>query len=211
MTIVNDFSILKSVQEVRVLGKRQEGAKKTRQSLIQAAKVLHDQKGLANVSVDEIVALAGVSKGSFYVYFKRKEDIAAEIAFNPFVELIQSLDTSSHSALEKLCCFLIESVQLIEEQGLSMCQEWMKSAVSPISENTPGMIKLNLDRNYVLATLQLAKQNQEIEGNTSLDPLVDMIMAQYYGAVALWSLTNGKFSMVEDIQEFTKRLKTLLK
>ena len=105
----------------------------------------------------------------------------------------------------------MESAQLIEEQGLEMCQEWMKSAVSPISESTPGMIKLNFDRNYVLTTLQLAKQNQEIDENASLDALADMIMAQYYGAVALWSLTNGQFSMVEDIQEFTQRLQTLLK
>lgn len=92
-----------------------------------------------------------------------------------------------------------------------MCQEWMKSAVSPISENTPGMDKLSFDRKYVLATLQLAKQDQEIEGNTSLDALADTILAEYYGAVALWSLTNGKFPMVENIQEFTKRLMTLLK
>ncbi len=193
------------------MGKRQEAAKKTRQSLLQAAKALHQEKGLTNTSVDEIVSRAGVSKGSFYVYFKRKEDIASELAFLPFEELIQSLDVSSISALERLKRFLMESVQLIEKQGLSMCQEWMKSAVSPMSDNTPGMAKLDLDRNHVLTTLQLAKQNQEIENNAPLEPLADEIMAQYYGAVTLWSLTNGRYPMVKQIEEFAKKLDMVLK
>lgn len=209
MTKVNDCSTIKLALEGK--RSRQESARRTRQKLLQAANILHKEKGLAHTSVDEIVALAGVSKGSFYVYFKRKEDIAAELAFLPYEELIQSLEASSSSALERLNRFLIESVQLIEKQGLSMCQEWMKSAVSPMSDDTPGITKLNLDRNYVLKTLQVAKQNQEIENSASLESLADMIMAQYYGVVALWSLTNGRYSMVERINDFAKKLDTVLK
>jgi len=42
---------------------------------------LFARKGFDKTTVDEIVAKAGVAKGTFYLYFKSKDDLIKELAF----------------------------------------------------------------------------------------------------------------------------------
>ncbi len=55
---------------------------KTRERIVQVATELFASKGFDRATVDEIVAKAGVAKGTFYLYFKSKEDLVKEIAFD---------------------------------------------------------------------------------------------------------------------------------
>ncbi|WP_297535764.1 TetR/AcrR family transcriptional regulator [Thermococcus sp.] len=54
---------------------------KTREKLVSAAMELFAKKGFDKTTVDEIVAKAGVAKGTFYLYFKSKDDLIKELAF----------------------------------------------------------------------------------------------------------------------------------
>jgi AcrR family transcriptional regulator len=51
-----------------------------RKALLAAAEELFGASGSGAVSVDDIVARAGVAKGTFYNHFRDKDDIAAQIA-----------------------------------------------------------------------------------------------------------------------------------
>src|SRR5260221_13620445 len=48
---------------------------KTRERILREAAKLFNEKGFAAATVDEIVGLADVSKGTFFNYFRRKEDL----------------------------------------------------------------------------------------------------------------------------------------
>ncbi len=54
----------------------------TRQRIIECARELFNRKGFAEVSIDEIMARAELTRGGFYNHFKTKEDL--------FVEAIQA-------------------------------------------------------------------------------------------------------------------------
>ncbi|WP_297518230.1 TetR/AcrR family transcriptional regulator [Thermococcus sp.] len=54
---------------------------KIREKLVSAAMELFAKKGFDKTTVDEIVAKAGVAKGTFYLYFKSKKDLINELAF----------------------------------------------------------------------------------------------------------------------------------
>jgi len=54
---------------------------RTREKLVFAAMELFAKKGFDKTTVDEIVAKAGVAKGTFYLYFKSKDDLIKELAF----------------------------------------------------------------------------------------------------------------------------------
>ena len=69
------------------MNKRQQSAINTKKKLIQAALKLLKKNGLSSINVEEITKEAGVAKGTFYVYFKRKEDIIAEYSRYPFKEI----------------------------------------------------------------------------------------------------------------------------
>src|ERR1700730_9159078 len=51
-------------------GTRMSGALQTREALLDAGAALAEEHGLAGVSVNMVVARAGVAKGTFYVHFK---------------------------------------------------------------------------------------------------------------------------------------------
>ena len=54
------------------LGRRKA---RTRDRILREAAKLFDEKGFASTTVDEIVARADVSKGTFFNYFSRKDDL----------------------------------------------------------------------------------------------------------------------------------------
>ncbi len=186
------------------MGKRQEAAKQTRENIVLAAKRLHERKGLAGVSVDDIVAEAGVSKGTFYVYFERREDIAYEIAFRDMGAVAESLKNKSGTAAEKVAEFLAESARFIEEGGLELCKQWMKGAVCPAGSDGRGIAKLKLDRDFIYETLAAAEKDGGPSGTLPAEQLADMITAEYYGAVTLWCMTDGRFPMRERLNRFAE-------
>ena len=51
---------------------------KTRARIVQAARKLFNLRGFAEVSIDEIMGEAGLTRGGFYKHFARKEDLYAE-------------------------------------------------------------------------------------------------------------------------------------
>ena len=67
--------------------KKRVAAERTRRKIMDAAEKLISERGFDHVTVDEITAEAGVSKGSFYTYFKRKEDVVGKIAHEHFEDV----------------------------------------------------------------------------------------------------------------------------
>src|SRR5690242_15112925 len=51
---------------------------KTRKNIIKAARRLFNRRGFENVSVNEIMAAAGLTRGGFYSYFESKSDLYVE-------------------------------------------------------------------------------------------------------------------------------------
>jgi len=73
-----------------------EHKQQTRARIVECARVLFNRKGFAEVSIDEIMASAGLTRGGFYNHFKTKEDLYVEAVaayrdFNP-VERWPQLD-----------------------------------------------------------------------------------------------------------------------
>lgn len=60
------------------MNKRQLASECTKRKLLEAATDLIGKNGYDAVAVEDNITAAGVAKGSFYSYFKRKEDIVSE-------------------------------------------------------------------------------------------------------------------------------------
>ena len=52
---------------------------KVRKNIIDAARRLFNRRGFENVSVNEIMAAAGLTRGGFYSYFESKSDLYVEV------------------------------------------------------------------------------------------------------------------------------------
>lgn len=56
-----------------------EHKQETRARIVECARQLFNRRGFTEVSIDEIMAAAGLTRGGFYNHFKTKEDLYAEI------------------------------------------------------------------------------------------------------------------------------------
>ncbi len=56
-----------------------EHKEETRARIVQCAHGLFNRRGFSEVSIDEIMAAAGLTRGGFYNHFKTKEELFAEV------------------------------------------------------------------------------------------------------------------------------------
>ena len=81
---------------------RQIAALATKKKLLDAGSKIIAEKGLSQATVDEITALAGVSKGTFYTYFKKKEDIVFALGYGAFSEVLDKAMSLQDTFIEKI-------------------------------------------------------------------------------------------------------------
>lgn len=104
---------------------------KKRDAVIETALRLFTERGYENVSVDEIIAATNTSKGTFYHYFRGKEEIIAEISRGQRAVIdewskqsptkVQSLEGHINRLLLDLASNLASSPRLVRSlMGLSM-------------------------------------------------------------------------------------------
>lgn len=61
---------------------------RTRQALIDAARVVFEREGFLNARITDITSEAGVASGSFYTYFESKEAVFAALASQVEIEML---------------------------------------------------------------------------------------------------------------------------
>jgi TetR/AcrR family transcriptional regulator, transcriptional repressor for nem operon len=79
-----------------------------RQHLIHIAKALMAEKGYTAVGLAELVAAAGVPKGSFYYYFKSKEEFGQALLddyFSSYLQTVDALLAGPGNARERLLAY----------------------------------------------------------------------------------------------------------
>ena len=186
------------------MGKRQEAALETRQKLINAVKKLSETKAYHEMSIDDITQAAGVAKGTFYTYFKRREDIISVIAYENFDEVLNSVSDETMDVVERIARFMNDSARIIEDDSLQIAQQWYRSVTSPLDGDTLGMNKLIYDRSFIERCLRGAVDNGTLQSDTPVNSISLQIISAYYGAVALWCMSDGKVEHTEIIKDFCK-------
>lgn len=168
-----------------MMSKRDEQAKETKQKIIESARLLIREKGIENVSVDDITKNAGVAKGSYYVYFKKKEDIIGEIGCLEFTYINEELEKmSSLNIVEKLKYYFKRYLDGITSLGVEINRSWLKN-------NLDCDCKVNYDHDTLLKILTIARDNNELKDDTNLEALTYHIISILYGLTLIW-LMSGK-------------------
>ena len=106
---------------------RHLAAMETKRKLLEAAKNIICEKGLINTSIEEITTACGVSNGTFYTYFKRKEDVVFELSREMYQGIYEEAQAHDGSFMERLIFYMVNFSGHIERDGLKLCQEWVRN------------------------------------------------------------------------------------
>lgn len=182
---------------------RQLAALETKKKLLDTAKRIIYEKGLVNTSVAEITKACGVSNGTFYTYFKRKEDIIFALSGEIYREILEKAQSYVGTFMERLVFYMVNFSGYIERSGLKLCQEWVRNTVDPLlAENPGGKSKLSLDIDSIKELIESAIERGELKENTPADSLSHTLVDVLYGEMLCWDMSGGAYSFEERTKEF---------
>ena len=183
------------------MNKRQKSAIETKRKLISAGLELIKEKGFDAINVEDITKKAGVAKGTFYVYFKRKEDIVMEISRTPFGEIADELEQMENAELfDKLRHYFQRFMEQVEFCGIQICREWIRNVIDP--NNVPETMdskKWFYDYEMLESILKNAK---ELKEDTPIELLTHIIISELYGMMLCWCMSDGKFEPLDWTDRF---------
>lgn len=190
------------------MNKRELSSIQTKEKLLKATKELLKTKGFSTINVSDITKQAGVAKGSFYTYFKRKEDIILEIGKDAFSKIMQDVAKMENiDIIQKLTFYYHAFMKAVEYYGIYVCSEWIRDVL----DNKNGQ-KLAYDIQMLTEFLKQAVQKKELKKDTPVELLVQIIITQLYGMMTCWCMSDGKFEPLEWSEKFCKiQLETIIK
>jgi AcrR family transcriptional regulator len=194
--------------------KRDLRARETRRVIVDTARRLFAEKGFDNVTVDMLTAEAGVAKGSFYTYFKTKDDIEALILYERFRALYDDLNAPvrvrPRGVDTKIRAWLDTIYELITRYGFGYMRRGTTAQYAPSAENGGSLFEL--DTRIVGGILREGVRAGRLDAATPVDALTTQIIGAAYGLCFCAAIRNDAEALKNDLDFYAKLLKnTILK
>ena len=166
------------------------------------AEIIH-QKGYNHTGIQEILNAANVPKGSFYNYFKSKEDFGLQVIdyftahYNQMA--LETLADTSIAPLERINRFLTEFINYFDAQGCAggcpignLAQE-MGDLSPKFSQKLKASIDLMVDA--YAGVLAEAQKDGDISESLDIKEAAYFIVASWHGAIIQMKLTKNLVSL----------------
>ncbi len=171
--------------------------KSVRSRIVSAAWQLFYEQGYNKTTVDEIIALSGTSKGSFYYYFSTKDELLnslSDILDEKYEELEATMDPQMN-CFDKLL-YINEQAHYLMEEKIDI--ELLASLYSTQLITSGNNSLLNQNRTYYRLVTTIVEEGQE-RGEISKDYTVSFI-TKYYSMceralVSDWCMSKGAYSL----------------
>jgi TetR/AcrR family transcriptional regulator, cholesterol catabolism regulator len=160
------------------------GSERTRAAIREAANRLFLQQGVDHTTVDAICAAAGVSKGTFYLYFHRKEDLLLEYGLRRLLRIREMLPTliGRKTFREALNDILDEVVR-----GKAWGREVTGRALLEMGTSWEGL-RVEAPHRLIEPLIELAQARGEIRRDIPSDALALFVLRSILGALRDWGL-----------------------
>ena len=161
-----------------------QGSERTRAAIREAANGLFLQQGVDHTTVDAICAAAGVSKGTFYLYFHRKEDLLLEYGLRRLLRIREMLPTliGRKTFREALNDILDEVVR-----GKAWGREVTGRALLEMGTSWEGL-RVEAPHKLIEPLIELAQARGEIRRDIPSDALALFVLRSILGALRDWGL-----------------------
>ncbi len=106
------------MSEDRPLNKRQQQAAETRERVLRAATEVFEKRGYRATTVGAITTAADTAHGTFYLYFKNKDDALIQVVDSVGTELVAAVARAANPDPWEMCRgTLLAFLQVFEQHG----------------------------------------------------------------------------------------------
>lgn len=137
---------------------REAQSLRTREAILDAATKLLGEKPIEAITINELVAVAGVAKGSFYNHFSEKESLANEAALHirkqyqtNVREANRNVTDPAYQIARGMCTFVQTSIEHPKlAKVLLRGDEWITRGDHPLNEDIQRSIDEGIDKGIFL-------------------------------------------------------------
>lgn len=165
--------------------KREEKKQETVNRIIDAATCLFSEKGYEATTVAEIAEMAGVAKGTFFNYFKAKEDLLIKFQKSLFFNEIKTLNDKPGPYAPRILALVKELGDSMNENRTQMRLTLQRFLTTNTIENSKSRLKGKIE-----SIVPIFEKGQKTGEFTSTIPAAIMArtaMQIYLGAMISWS------------------------
>lgn len=177
------------------MNKRQECALKTRQKLLDTATDLISKGDFQQLNIEDITKACGCAKGSFYTYFKNKQEISCEVCRNLFNQIaIRMQQMKDKTFIERLEHYFESFMIEVERYDINICREWIRNVIDPnLSTEDTDNTKWQFDVDMLQKILNQAIVDGELKRATPVELITHIIISELYGMMTCWCMSDSVF------------------
>lgn len=163
--------------------------RKKRDHVIQTAMQLFAEKGYENVSVDEIIAATGTSKGTFYHYFKSKDEIVAHV----YEEQFRIIERWTHQTPGNVTSLERHVTRLFLDLASNIGQS--RRFIRSLSALQVQNDTLGRQQQRLLNELKAALSRWIPEPDK-----IDLLNVAYWGTVVMWCAKEEETDLLQETE-----------
>ena len=176
----------------------------TKKTLIRTAQKLIAERGYDNVSIDDITAACGMTKGAFYYSFKSKRDLIYEIERFRFNVLAHDLKASDSTGLDRLEEYIVQWSAFLD----AVTRQWLVQNINAEAVGTgskEGHTAFKDDQNFVMSFLQEAVDAGDLGSSMPICETARSIVLTMYGYAVYRCMYDEQSAAAEWGRSFAKR------
>jgi TetR/AcrR family transcriptional regulator, fatty acid metabolism regulator protein len=180
---------------------RKKQAVATRQKISRVALRLFAKEGFDKVTVDDICKKAGVSHGTFYVYFNTREQVILDL----FAKTDQTYDLFLANELalvgnpvEKLWLLGKKALSHTEELGVDVMQITYRARLSFSKKGDLHFTERTSIYKIVQALVKEAQASGEMRRDLDSNEIAHIILRCIGGTIDNWCLVDGNYDLLTE-------------
>ncbi len=170
-------------------------AKETKQGIIMESLRLFRKHGYNNVSVEDICASLGITRGTFYYHFKTKAAVLESIYVDGRERNPDNLSVMfSDDRWAQLCWLMEWTIELTESFGSELYRSLIATS---LTEDIDIFRVSQKSRELLKQAIEAGQKSGQFKNTTDPQVLVDTILSIIIGNSVEWCYQNGAFSLKE--------------
>ncbi len=183
---------------------RQLQADETRAKIYKVSISLMDKKGFGNTTIEEISKAAGVSVGTFYHYFKSKEDIFFDIykKADEYFEttVAQKLRTAGLDCAEQIVLFYKYYARYNKKRGFDNITQLYNT------KNRFFTVKGRYMQGLLQNVIAAGQEKGELLNDMTPEEVTDYLFIASRGVVYDWCIHGGQYDLEKKLESYIRRL-----
>lgn len=180
---------------------RKEQAENTKAALREAGIELIETRSYDEITIEDITSMCNVSKGTFYLYFKSKDDFFFSMCAHDFHEAVAYLkDPSITSSIEQLRLFITEWLKMQKATSIYFTRHWFVTLLTTKYNEDTGFASAPIDpgqqyKKPLRDCLKRGIKNGELSEDTPVEDIIELIIMSVYGTSLRDVMRNRKFNL----------------